>query len=226
MSSCGVLCILDEVQGQDGDVTSRTGSGSDSDDSDVIYVPFEVKRPRMARPEECQVDDEVLQMQPETSDDLARAGAGGKDKDNRPKAADWRFGPAQLWYDMLGVSETGEEFDYGFTLKKDEEQSQDETTTESDAIKQEEPSTSRIPVEKTDVSSTSSGSKVEFPVEASTMVSQVHWEDDVIYNGEEVKQTVLSNAKKAGAVAGWIPSSACRSLSQYLQQSECFQRNF
>lgn len=34
------------------------------------------------------------------------------------KMPDWRFGPAQLWYDMLNVSETGEEFDYGFKIKE------------------------------------------------------------------------------------------------------------
>ena len=35
-----------------------------------------------------------------------------------PKVADWRFGPAQLWYDMLDVPETGEGFNYGFKLKE------------------------------------------------------------------------------------------------------------
>ena len=34
--------------------------------------------------------------------------------------APWRYGPAQYWYDMLGVSETGEGFDYGFKLKSDD----------------------------------------------------------------------------------------------------------
>ncbi len=31
----------------------------------------------------------------------------------------WRYGPAQLWYDLIGVDETGEGFDYGFKLKKE-----------------------------------------------------------------------------------------------------------
>lgn len=31
--------------------------------------------------------------------------------------AEWRYGPAALWYDMLGVPENGEGFDYGFKLK-------------------------------------------------------------------------------------------------------------
>lgn len=35
-----------------------------------------------------------------------------------PKVADWRFGPAQVWYDMLDVPETGEGFNYGFKVKE------------------------------------------------------------------------------------------------------------
>lgn len=35
-----------------------------------------------------------------------------------PKVADWRFGPAQVWYDMLDVPETGEGFNYGFKIKE------------------------------------------------------------------------------------------------------------
>jgi hypothetical protein len=42
-----------------------------------------------------------------------------KDMENGPKVADWRFGPAQIWYDMLDVSETGEGFNYGFRLKEE-----------------------------------------------------------------------------------------------------------
>ena len=34
-----------------------------------------------------------------------------------PKEADWRYGPAQLWYDMLEVPAMGQDFDYGFKLK-------------------------------------------------------------------------------------------------------------
>lgn len=39
------------------------------------------------------------------------------DNDQKMRVAPWRYGPAQLWYDMLGVDETGEGFDYGFKLK-------------------------------------------------------------------------------------------------------------
>lgn len=38
----------------------------------------------------------------------------------KSKIPEWRYGPAALWYDMLGVPETGEGFDYGFKLKNPE----------------------------------------------------------------------------------------------------------
>jgi transcription initiation factor TFIID subunit 1 len=41
----------------------------------------------------------------------------GDSNDMGPKVADWRFGPAQVWYDMLEVPETGDGFNYGFKLK-------------------------------------------------------------------------------------------------------------
>ena len=37
-------------------------------------------------------------------------------KERDMEVAPWRYGPAQYWYDMMGVSETGEGFDYGFKL--------------------------------------------------------------------------------------------------------------
>ena len=31
---------------------------------------------------------------------------------------EWRYGPAALWYELLGVSEDGSNLDYGFKLKQ------------------------------------------------------------------------------------------------------------
>lgn len=47
----------------------------------------------------------------------------GDNSDMGPKVADWRFGPAQVWYDMLDVPETGEGFNYGFKIKEKVNQS-------------------------------------------------------------------------------------------------------
>ena len=56
-------------------------------------------------------------MQTVTTEDKCKS---QKENETEVKAEipDWRYGPAQLWYDMLGVDETGEGFDYGFRLKK------------------------------------------------------------------------------------------------------------
>ena len=43
----------------------------------------------------------------------------GENPDMGPRVADWRFGPAQVWYDMLDVPETGDGFNYGFKLKEE-----------------------------------------------------------------------------------------------------------
>lgn len=45
---------------------------------------------------------------------------GDTDKvtDTKPRVAEWRYGPARLWYDMLGVPEDGSGLNYGFKLKK------------------------------------------------------------------------------------------------------------
>lgn len=51
-----------------------------------------------------------------------RDGPDESDKDTgdkKPKVADWRYGPAQVWYDLLDVPESGEGFNYGFKMKEE-----------------------------------------------------------------------------------------------------------
>lgn len=57
----------------------------------------------------------MLQAETGGNADSADNGLSG---DKKPKVADWRYGPAQLWYDMLGVDDSGENFDYGFSSKE------------------------------------------------------------------------------------------------------------
>ena len=52
---------------------------------------------------------------------MKREGEGDKAegeglKDTKPDVSAWRYGPAQLWYDMLGIAEDGDNFDYGFKV--------------------------------------------------------------------------------------------------------------
>lgn len=60
------------------------------------------------------------QTQEQDTTTASQKNEGGKigERDpNRPHEADWRYGPAQLWYDMLDVPPAGGNFDYGFKVK-------------------------------------------------------------------------------------------------------------
>lgn len=71
-------------------------------------------------------------MAPVESKFSQTCGDGDKETETRPKIAEWRYGPAQLWYDMLCVSEDGSNFNYGFKLKETQssEPEQQETIKE------------------------------------------------------------------------------------------------
>lgn len=63
---------------------------------------------------------QITMMAPVESKFSQTCGDGDKEAESRPKVAEWRYGPAQLWYDMLGVSEDGSNFNYGFKLKEEQ----------------------------------------------------------------------------------------------------------
>ena len=50
------------------------------------------------------------------------SGAGGASAKGKllshPDTMAWRFGPAKVWYDQLGVSEDGSNLNYGLKLKE------------------------------------------------------------------------------------------------------------
>ena len=84
---------------------------SDSDDQDSDgEESYEIVLSLGPIPSLDQCDTEVEEkfLRPLDSDVDANAGKN-VDEDKGPNVADWRFGPAQLWYDILGVAETGED---------------------------------------------------------------------------------------------------------------------
>uniref|UniRef100_A0A182J0C7 Transcription initiation factor TFIID subunit 1 n=1 Tax=Anopheles atroparvus TaxID=41427 RepID=A0A182J0C7_ANOAO len=114
--------------------------------------------------------------------------------DSKPKVADWRYGPAQSWYDMLDVPDTGEDFNYGFKT--------------ADPAKLETlPSISATPAENA------------IPDDAFLMVSQLHWEDDVVWDGNDIKHKVLQKLNSKVNAAGWLPSSGSRTAGAFSQPS-------
>ncbi|XP_069468453.1 transcription initiation factor TFIID subunit 1 isoform X2 [Ambystoma mexicanum] len=149
-------------------------------------------------PEQCLSDDEITMMAPVESKFSLSAGDTDKVADTKPKVAEWRYGPAQLWYDMLGVPEDGSGFDYGFRLK--ELQNEDGTDVQQAGEGKE---------------LTDESGKL-LADEHFLMVTQLQWEDDVIWNGEDVKHKVTKTQR--ASLAGWLPSSMTRNATAYNAQ--------
>ncbi|KAJ2946083.1 hypothetical protein O0L34_g5002 [Tuta absoluta] len=154
-------------------------------------------------------DDEDKFLRPmeenqQSSQDNNNGGNSG-DKSNRPTPAHWRFGPAQVWYDMLNVPDTGDGFDYGFKLKAPSPEREQEPKP-----KPAEPEEEQVREER-DQDSPDSG----FPDDAFLMVSQLQWEDDVIWDGSEIKHKVLARLNSKSNAAGWVPTSVSRTAQQF-----------
>ncbi|KAI4897502.1 hypothetical protein NFI96_032212, partial [Prochilodus magdalenae] len=168
-------------------------------------------------PEQCLSDDEITMMAPVESKSLQVVCEGDKVTDLRPKVAEWRYGPAQLWYDMLGVPEDGSGFYYGFKLR-DEAPQPDEQPAEPPApaqIQKEEQDTpdQELELDKEE-NETADGSQLED--ELFLMVTQLQWEEDIIWNGEEVKHKGTKTQR--ASLAGWLPSSMTRNANAYNAQ--------
>uniref|UniRef100_A0A452V7Z1 Transcription initiation factor TFIID subunit n=1 Tax=Ursus maritimus TaxID=29073 RepID=A0A452V7Z1_URSMA len=138
-------------------------------------------------PEQCLSDDEITMMAPVESKFSQSPGDTDKVTDTKPRVAEWRYGPARLWYDMLGVPEDGSGFDYGFKLRKMDH--------EPDFRKLEENSMDLLADENF------------------LMVTQLHWEDDIIWDGEDVKHK--GTKPQRASLAGWLPSSMTRNAMAY-----------
>nr|CAB3266786.1 transcription initiation factor TFIID subunit 1-like [Phallusia mammillata] len=161
--------------------------------------PWTAPPPPMPSLEECASDEEFTMLKPIKSKKSSNQAGGGNAANAKSKIPEWRYGPAALWYDMLGVPETGEGFDYGFKLKNPEE-------------------TSTAAATKSITNDPSFPSPEHF-----YMVSQVRWEDDIIWNADDVRYKVGKSIHTTpdsdekyklrvdrAAQAGWVPTSTQR----------------
>ena len=64
---------------------------------------------------------DVLAATLTNNSDLSAKAEANRRANNKPKATDWRFGPAQLWYDMIDVPVDAESCNYGFKLEPEVE---------------------------------------------------------------------------------------------------------
>nr|XP_033801418.1 transcription initiation factor TFIID subunit 1 isoform X2 [Geotrypetes seraphini] len=181
--------LSQEVQVQEGDgIELVVGKKS----------PWEYEFAPPPPPEQCLSDDEITMMSPVETKFSLSTGETDKVAETKPKVAEWRYGPAQLWYDMLGIPEDGSDFEYGFKLKeKQDKQDRDKCEAEK-------------------ASELLEDSDALLADEHFLMVTQLQWEDDVIWNGEDVKHKVTKTQR--ASLAGWLPSSMTRNATAYNAQ--------
>src|SRR5690606_25017567 len=89
------------------------------------------------------------------------------------------------------VPENGKNFDYGFKLKPKSIDSEDE-----------EPSSPSTSID---------------PDDCYHMITQVQWENDIIWSGDEVKQMILSKLSGKYHAAGWVPFGESRTVAQFVK---------
>ncbi|XP_003436646.2 transcription initiation factor TFIID subunit 1 isoform X1 [Anopheles gambiae] len=172
----------------------RDGSDSTSDSDEPRRRQYFTPTYASLPPKDMWASDEELRFTSREADEEKEIKDKESDSkgDSKPKVADWRYGPAQKWYDMLDVPDTGEDFNYGFK--------------QADPAKLE-----ALP------SVTSVTDNKAFPDDAFLMVSQLHWEDDVVWDGNDIKHKVLQKLNSKVNAAGWLPSSGSRTAGAFSQ---------
>ncbi|GAB0087540.1 Transcription initiation factor TFIID subunit [Sergentomyia squamirostris] len=176
---------------QSRDGVKKEGSDSLSDtDEPKKYRGWNLNFAPSPTKEELVSDDEEKLLKEITDAIENKSPDAGDAGDNKPKVADWRFGPAQVWYDMLEVPDSGDGFNYGFRMKENKDQ-KDQREEEED-VKGE-----------------------PIPDDAYLMVSQLHWEDDVVWDGNDIKHKVLQKLNSKTNAAGWLPSSGSRTAGAF-----------
>ncbi|XP_055699483.1 transcription initiation factor TFIID subunit 1 isoform X1 [Phlebotomus papatasi] len=172
---------------QSRDGIKREGSDSTSDtDEPKKYRGWNLHFAPSPTKEELCSDDEEKLLSEITDAMTEKSPETGEAGDNKPKVADWRYGPAQVWYDMLEVPDSGEGFNYGFRMKEDPQQ-KEEFEINGEPI----------------------------PDDAYLMVSQLHWEDDVVWDGNDIKHKVMQKLNSKTNAAGWLPSSGSRTAGAF-----------
>ncbi|XP_062309245.1 transcription initiation factor TFIID subunit 1 isoform X5 [Osmerus eperlanus] len=179
--------------------------GEPMDQGSELKSGWEYEYASAPPPEQCLSDDEITMMAPVESKFSQASGDGDKVAESRPKVAEWRYGPAQLWYDMLGVPEDGSGFQYGFRLKEENDDEKEEEEPEPAP----EPPAEQMTGEE-------SQEKETLENELFLMVTQLQWEDDIIWNGEDVKHKGTKTQR--ASLAGWLPSSMTRNANAYNAQ--------
>ncbi|XP_032593428.1 transcription initiation factor TFIID subunit 1 isoform X2 [Drosophila grimshawi] len=191
-------------QSRDQRLTNTGGSDSPSDTEEPRRYGFKMHFGPEPTPAQCMSDDEDKLLSDLNSEDVRQEGPdNGEPNDQKPKIADWRYGPAQIWYDMLEVADSGDGFNYGFKTKQ---------PASSSAL-------SKFNSDRKAASADHEAADrdVSLADDAFLMVSQLRWEDDVVWDGNDIKAKVLQKLNSKTNAAGWLPSSGSRTAGAFGQ---------
>lgn len=111
----------------------------------------------------------------------------------------WRHGPAEIWYDMLNIPDDDEVLDYGFKPKPKPAVEYESSSSSSD--------------EESSCTTTPTNGPTSFPVEAFHMVTQLEWENDIIWDSSDIKYKKGNKNRSAG----WVPSGGNRTAQNFSQ---------
>lgn len=170
------------------------GSDSTSDSEEPRKKGFGLHFGPDPMPSQCMSDDEDKLLSIFNDEDVKQVPESGENSENKPKIADWRYGPAQIWYDMLDVPDSGDGFNYGFKFKQEPKNAKSQYAKKEEPKKEEE-------------------EEAPLADDAFLMVSQLHWEDEVVWDGNEIKAKVLQKLNSKTNAAGWLPSSGSRAFT-------------
>lgn len=178
-------------------VKSIHGSDSPSESEEPIKRGFGFYKTLEVLPSQCLSDDEDKLLCIYRNEDVDQNGPdNGINGESKPKIADWRYGPAQIWYDMLDVPDSGEGFNYGYKLKCDGKYQENKSKNFGGARS---------------VGHLRDGKFMS--EESYLMLSQVHWEENVVWDGNEIKSKTLQILDSKMNAAGWLPSSGSRAFT-------------
>ncbi|OTF75547.1 transcription initiation factor TFIID subunit 1-like protein [Euroglyphus maynei] len=158
-----------------------------------------------------EMDDEIRLLQNDFINDEYGKNGDGKNED-RNKIAEWRYGPARFWYDRMKVPDNGEGFDYGFKLKDQDSFFDGDNDNDDD----DENDVHRSSVTKS--KPLEDLPKSNDDDDAFHLVTQFHWENEVIWNADEVRQKILAKLNDKHLASGWLPSGHNRTATAFTQQ--------
>ncbi|XP_059084202.1 transcription initiation factor TFIID subunit 1-like [Tigriopus californicus] len=153
-------------------------------------------------------DDAVRFHRPKEENSSEEDAAEGREKESKgPKATDWRWGPAQYWYDILGVPDNVEDYDYGLktALEHMDDDVMPDTKVKRERLESNKENEMDAPSQKR--------AKIEFPDDAFLMVTQTNWEEDVVWNGDDIRHKLNSKTN----MAGWVPTGGNRTAGSFSQ---------